>query len=294
MSNAEILARKISEQTSTRSETGQFVRMDGRFAVVNIGTSTVTIPCVGFYPPVAGMPVRVDWVNGSPAATGPVRPLNPLGVITAPGTPRSTVAVDGVEYSLYYRDGYTPAVDDQVEINWTTGIIQGKITGSETPDTPGESGGGGGVPFDVTIRANNSSRYQSGSGFWGNDPWASSSNQGIWTFGNAILDAVGSGATVTEVYVFLPLISQVGLASVGVHDHPSLPGGAPYILPSSLIALPLGGRNGWIALTPSVGQYLAAGGRGVGVLAPGGGGYTRWRGTASDAMSGAVRIIGTR
>lgn len=290
MNDAAVLAQKMSALTSVRSQTGQFVRMDGRFAVVNIGSSTVTVPCVGFYPPVAGMPVRVDWVNGSPAVTGPVRPLNPLGVITAPGTPRATVLVDGVSYSLYYRAGYVPDVDDLVEINWATGIIQGEITGSETPDVPGESGGGGSA-FDVTVLAIGSGRYQSG--WWGNDPWASSNNQGAWFYGSLIADAIGVGV-VTEAYVFLPLLEQVGLASIGVHDHPSAPGGGPYIYPSSLAALPLGGRNGWIALTPSVGQYLAAGGRGLGVLAPGGGGYTRWRGTASDAMSGAVRIIGVR
>lgn len=293
MSNADVVARRMALLTSARSETGVFVRMDGRFAVVNIGTSTVTIPCIGFYPPVAGMPVRVDWVNGSPATTGPVRPLNPLGVITAPGTPRATVSVDGVEYSLYYRDGYTPTVDDQVEINWATGIIQGKITGSETPDTPGESGGGSGTPFDVTVYAAGSGRYQPGSGWWSNDPRASTSNQGAWVYGSRISDAVGAG-TVTEAYVFLPLRSQVGLASIGVHDHPYIPGGAPYIYPSSLAALPLGGRNGWITLTASVGQYLAAGGRGLGVLAPTGNGDTVWRGTASDALSGAVRLVGVR
>lgn len=292
MNDAEFLAHRMAGLTSARSETGVFVRMDGRFAVVNIGTSTVSVPCVGFYPPVVGMPVRVDWVNGSPSVTGPVRPLNPLGTITATGNPRATVMVDGVTYSLFYRDGYTPAVDDAVEVNWATGIIQGKITGAETPESPGESGGGG-APFDVTVRALNSGRFQGGSGWWGNDPWASSSNQGIWVYGSTIADAVGGG-TVTAAYVFLPLISQVGLASIGAHDHPSIPGGGPSLLPSSLVPLPLGGRNGWVALTASVGQYLAAGGRGLGVLAPGGNGYTRWRGTASDGMSGAVRLIGVR
>lgn len=292
MNDAEVLAHRMSQLTSVRTETGVFVRMEGRFAVVNIGSSSVTIPCVGFYPPVAGMPVRVDWVNGAPAVTGPVRPLNPLGAITATGNPRATVTVDGVEYSLFYRAGYTPEVGDPVEVNWATGIIQGKITGAESPETPGESGGGG-VPFDVTVRAQNSSRHQSGSGWWGNDPWASSSNKGIWVYGSTIADAVGGG-TVTAAYVFLPLIAQVGVASIGVHDYPSIPGGAPSLLPSSLMPMPLGGRSGWIALSASVGQYLAAGGRGLGVLAPGGGGYTRWRGTASDGMSGAVRLVGIR
>lgn len=290
MSDAEVLALRISKMTSSRSETGQFVRMDGRFAVVNIGTSTVTVPCVGFYPPVAGMPVRIDWVNGSPTVTGPVRPLNPLGVITATGNPRSTVTVDGVEYSLFYRDGYTPTVGDPVEVNWATGIIQGKITGSESPTPPSESGGGS-VPFSVEVRAANSGRYQSGSGWWGNDPWASSSNSGIWVYDNRVRDAVGSGA-VSTAEIYLPLIGEVGLASIGVHGYASIPGGAPGI--TSLSPMPSGRRSGWVLLPDGYGTFLAAGGRGIGVIAPGGSGYTRWRGTASDGLSGTLRIRGTR
>ena len=60
-------------------------------AVVNIGESTVTIPCTGVYPPRPGLPVRVDWVNGSPAVTGLVTPRSPFGVITATGRPLATV-----------------------------------------------------------------------------------------------------------------------------------------------------------------------------------------------------------
>lgn len=290
MTNADDVARRLAEVGSSRSEVGTFVRMDGRFAVVNIGTSTVTVPCVGFYPPVVGMAVRVDWVGGSPAVTGPVRPLNPLGRITATGTPRATVTVDGVAYLLYYRSGYTPALNDDVEINWATGIIQGKVTGVNTPDAPGESGGSA-EPFTLIVRAANSGRYQSGSGWWGNDPWASSSNNGIWVYGNRVKDAVGSGS-VSTVDIYLPLIGEVGLASVGLHSHPSIPGGAPSI--GTLSALALGSRSGWVRLPSSYGSFLAAGGRGVGVTAPGGGGYTRWRGTSSDSLSGALRISGTR
>lgn len=292
MSASEVAARLLAAQTSTQSQNAIFVRMEGRFAVVNIGDETVTIPCTGVYPPRSGLPVRVDWVNGSPAVTGLVTPQTPFGTITATGTPRASVLVDGNTYDLYVLQPYSPTVGDSVAVDWDRNLILGKVSGIDTPDVP-NTGGGGAVPFDVTVRALDSGRYQSGSGWWGNDPWASSSNTGIWVYGNTLLDAVGSG-TITEAYVFLPLLSQVGQAQVGAHDHPSLPGGAPSILPSSLITLPLGGRNGWIALTPSVGQYLAAGGRGVGVLAPGGDGNTRWAGTWSDPSSGAVRLIGIR
>lgn len=292
MTDADDVARRLADVASVRSETAVFVRMDGRFAVVNIGTATITVPCVGFYPPVAGMSVRVDWVNGSAAVTGPVRPLNPLGKITATGSPRATATVDGVQYLLYYRSGYTPAVNDDVEINWATGVIQGKVTGLSNPTAPGENSGGT-TPFDVTVRAVNSGRYQAGSGWWGNDPWASSSNTGIWVYGSAAADAVGAG-TVLTCQIFLPLMQEVGNASIGVHTYGAIPGGAPSISSGSLVAMPLGGRNGWVTLTQSVGAFLASGGGGVGVLAPGGSGFSKWRGTASDGMSGALRFTGVR
>lgn len=289
MTNADDVARRMAEVTSTRSETGRFVRMDGRLAVVNIGPATVTIPCVGFYPPVAGMAVRVDWVNGSPVVAGPVKPLNPLGRITATGTPRATVTVDGTPYLLYYRSGYTPALNDDVEVNWATGIIQGKVTGLDTPTQPGESGGGA-TPFTIQIRAAQSGRYDSNSGaWWGNDPWASNNNRGIWTYFDRVKDALGS-ATITSIRVYAPLIQELGTASIGVHPHYAIPSGAPTI--TSLIPMDLGQRNGWITLPLNFGTYLAAGGRGIGVLSPTTG-YTQWRGVAADPFSGTLEVAGT-
>lgn len=287
MTFGQTVTRRIAGQSSAHSETAIFVRMDGRFAVINIGTSTITVPCIGISPPVPGMSVRVDWVNGSPAVMGPAVSLNPLGVMTGTGTPKATVMVDGVEYTLFLRDGYTPTVGDQVEINWWTGIIQGKVTGAESPTPPSESGGGSDA-FTVTVRAANSGRYQSGSGWWGNDPWASASNDGIWVYGNRVRDAVGSGS-VSRVEIYLPLSQQVGVASIGVHPHPSIPGGAPSI--SSKTSLPQGRRSGWQVLPASFGPYLAAGGRGVAVAD---GGYNIWRGTSTDSLSGALRISGYR
>lgn len=290
MNDAEYVARRIRGLGSVRSETAIFVRMDGRFAVVNIGASTVTIPCVGFYPPVVGMAVRVDWVNGSAAVTGPVTPLNPLGVISGTGAPKATVTVDGAEYMLFYRDGYTPVVGDPVEVNWATGVIQGKVTGSDAPVAPVESGGVSGGSFTVVVRATASGRWDyNWNNWWGDGgPWASNSNDGIWTYGNRVRDAVGGG-TVSKVEIFLPLIQSVGSASVAVHPHGSIPGGAPSLSSRT----PLVARSGWVTLPGSFGPYLAAGGRGVGVTAPSGG-NTRWRGVRADGYSGALRITGSR
>lgn len=291
MTDADDVARRLADASTARSETGVFVRMDGRLAVVNIGSSTVAIPCVGFYPPVVGMAVQIDWVNGSPAVKGPVKPLNPIGKIKATGAPRATVTVDGVDYLLFYRSGYSPAVNHDVEINWATGVIQGQITGVNTPTAPGESGGGT-VPFEVVVRAGNSGRYQPGSGWWGREPWASSSNNGIWTYENRVQEAVGTGV-VTRAEVYLPLLEERGLASIGTHDYGSIPGGAPTI--NSATAMGAGaGRSGWVTLPATFGPYLAGGHRGIGVIAPGGNGYNRWRGVDTDGLSGALRLSGTR
>lgn len=289
MNDADAVARQLAAVTSARSEAAVFVRMDGRFAVVNIGTSTITIPCVGFYPPVVGMSVRVDWVNSSPAVTGPMKPLSPMGKITATGTPRATVTVDGTAYLLYYRSGYTPALNDDVEINWATGVIQGRVTGLSNPTPPVENGGGS-TSFDVVIRAGNSGRYQPGSGWWSNDPRASNSNSGIWTYENRIRDAV-AGGTVATAEIYLPLTQERGNCSIGLHDHPGIPGGAPTI--TNLTPLALGNRAGWVRLPQVFGAYVAGGGSGIGVTAPGGGDNI-WRGTASDSYSGALRLTGTR
>lgn len=289
MNDAEKVQQQIAGLTATRSETAVFVKMDGRFAVVNIGTSTITVPCVGFYPPVAGMPVRVDWVNGSASLTGPVRPLNPLGRIAATGSPRATVTVDGTAYSLFYRSGYTPAVNDDVEVNWATGVIQGKITGVTVPDTPNETTPEP-KPFEFVVRAQQSGRFNS-SGRWGNsDPWASNTTRGLWTYGNSIKDALAGAVTINFVDIYLPLVSELGNTAIGLHEYGDLPGFFPTI--SDAINLPLGSRGGWLRM-PNWASFLALGQRGIGVLAPGGG-QTIWNGVASDPMSGALRFNGTR
>lgn len=285
---ADQIARDLAAVDTVRTSGGTYVRMDGKLAVVNVGASVLRVPVIGWVPPIAGMPVRIQWTNGSPELVGTLRPLNPIGVIKATGTPKATVTVDGVDYMLFLRDGYTPAVGHTVEINWQTQTIQGRVTGVDTPTPPPENAPGT-TPFDVTILAAGSGRYQPGSGWWSNDPWASNSNVGIWTFGDYVKQAVGAGATIEAVAIFLPLIQEAGSCSIGVHAHPALPGGAPTI--TSLI--PLSPRGGWVALPINFGTYLALGGTGIGVVAPTGG-NNQWRGTASNSQSGAIRIVGKR
>ena len=288
MINAQVVARKLAGQSSARSETGEFVRMDGRFAVVNIGESTVTIPCTGVYPPRPGLPVRVDWVNGSPAVTGLVTPRSPFGVITATGRPLATVLVEGNTYQLNTMEPYAPSIGDKVAVDWDRYLILGKMTGVSEPEAPSENGVPVAAPFELVVRAEASGRFNS-SGRWGNsDPWASNTTRGIWTYGDAVKSAL-VGASVTSVEIHLPLVQQVGNAALGFHEYGALPGFLPTILDA--VDLPVGSRSGWVPI-PNWGP-LAWGQRGVGVFAPGGG-YTIWRGVESDPYSGALRFRGTR
>jgi len=283
------IAAKLARVPSVRSMTGVFVEMDGPLAVVNVGDSTITIPCIGFYPPAAGMVVQVEWRDGRPAVTGPARPLNPIGTITATGSPRATVSVDGETYLLYYRSGYTPTVGHTVEINWATGIIQGQVTGVETPTAPSTAPPKPSSFSGLKVKARSSGRYQGS--WWGDsDPWASNNNDGIWTYGNRIKDAI-AGATITRVEIYLPLLQKLGNCSIGTHPHSAIPSGAPDI--SNLEALSSKQRDGWVRLPLSFATYLAAGGRGIGVTAPGGG-LNKWRGVDRDSDSGALRFAGTR
>jgi len=201
--------------------------------------------------------------------------------------------VDGVEYLLPYESWYTPSVSDVVSVDWTREVIVGELSTSpahqDEPSTPTPKK----TPFDVTIAASASGKYDLNWNNWwgGSEVWASNNNDGIWVYGNRVRDGVGSGATVSRIWINLPLISTVGNCYIGLHSHPSIPGGAPSL--SSVITL--GQRGGWVELPLSFGQFLQAGGRGIGVGANPGGGLTKWRGAPSpDAWSGALRIQGTR
>jgi hypothetical protein len=282
------LLDQVARIPTVRSETSVFVRMEGVFAIVNVGPqSAIKVPCVGWYPPVAGMTVQVEWRDGHPVVTGPARSLSPIGTISAPGTPKATVLVDGIEYLLYTRQGYEAVLGDMVTVNWQTGIIEGAITGVDTPEEP-DTGGVAAAQFtDLPVLAENSGSYQSR--WWKNDVWASSNNDGLWTYGWRTRDAL-AGADVTKVEIFLPLQSEVGNAQIGLSPNHVIPPGAPTI--TDLVDLPV--RSGWVALPSWWGNWLRDNTGGIGVLAPGGGGYTRWTGTALDSWSGALRFAGNR
>lgn len=284
---ADSIADLASRIPDVRSETAFFVQMDGSRAVVEFGVNRVSLPCQGWYPPAAGMAVQVDWRDGRGIVSGPARVLSPVGEITGTGSPKATVNVEGVDYLLYLRGGYTAELGDIVTVNWATGIIEGKVSGQDEPAPPPPPAPVQPTEFrDLVVMPENSGRFQTS--WWGREPWASNNNDGIWTYGSRIRDAL-RGAEVRSIEINLILQQQLGNASVGLHPHPGIPGGAPSI--NNLVGLSQ--RSGWVRLPDWWGNHLRDNDGGIGVTAPGGG-YNRWQSVALDSWSGALRFSGVR
>jgi hypothetical protein len=284
-SATELILGKLATIPDVGSKLGKFVRMSGPLAVVNVGDSSITIPLSGFYPPIKGMSVQLELRNGQPIVTGPSQQLPPLGVMTSAGTPKATVLAGGVEYTLGMRDGYTPVIGDDVEINWFSGLIQGKVKGIAVLITPAENPGTRSAPFEnLLIQAADSGSFISR--WWTNDVYNGDSNTGAWFYDSRVADAL-RGATVTKIEIFLnPRRSSGSSPQVGTHTSGSKGGN---VAVSGQV--PLEPRSGWVQVPTSWAAVLQAGG-GIGVTRSG---YTIWRGTDADrGLSGALRFSGTR
>lgn len=282
----------VANIPEVRSHTATFVRMDGNLAVINTGDTQIKLPAPGFYPPRTGMTVQVEWRNGKGAVIGPAVTRNPIGTITGTGSPLATVDVDGESHLLPYEDWYTPTVTDVVSIDWVREVIVGKL--STSPDAPEEPSTPevGATPFDVNILASQSGKWSTtySNYFGGSEVWAGNTSNGVWVYGGAFRDGVGASASISRLWINLPLISQMGTCLIGLHDLGALSGA-----PSIHSTITLSPRGGWVELPVSFGTYLLAGGRGIGVTVTGPGGLTKWRGAPSpDSWSGALRVQGTR
>jgi hypothetical protein len=281
----ELILKQLKAIPDVASKLGVFVRMNGPLAVVNVGKSIVSIPVSGFYSPIAGMSVQLERRNGSLIVTGPSKQLPALGVMTSSGTPKATVLAGGIEYTLGMRDTYTPTIGDDVEINWFSGLIQGKVKGLTVVAAPIENPPAGSTPFsNLRIMAETSGSYISR--WWTNDVYNGDSNTGAWFYGARVADGL-RGATIKKIEIFLnPRQVLYGPPQVGTHTSGSKSGGNVTV--SNQIALEP--RSGWVEIPVSWAAVLQAGG-GIGVTPSG---YTIWRGTGSDALSGALRFSGTR
>lgn len=286
MSSTSLIVNQLARIPDVGYLVGEFVRMEDQRAIVNIGPNTVPVAVSGFYPPAVGMFVQIERRNGVMIVTGPAQQLNPMGKIKAVGSPKATVTVDGKDYVLGMRDGYSPVVGDDVEINWATGIIQGKVTAAAAPAPP-LTGGSGATAFSgMVVMATSSGNFWSGR--WNkDDPWASTSNDGAWFYGSGLRDSL-AGAAISSAEIYMPAITLGGTVQMGLHPHAARPGGSP----GGSSFTTIGTASGWVPLPAGFAVWLRDNIGGVVVSSSNG--LNKWRGRGSDGYSGAMRFSGTR
>ena len=292
MGFVETINARLAAVPRVQSVVGVFVTMVGYLARVNVQGATVEIRCDGWAPPIAGMPVRVETVNGIMRVTGPSQTLPPRGVVveSLEGGTSAVVNAGGTNWTFVVTAPYIPIPAAVVLLNWQGGAIMGELAATPVePEPPGEIPSSGKSFTDLVIQPTASGKYDTNWNNWWSPPevWASNNNMGVWVYSgrfNAL-----AGANITRVEIYLPLIKALGAAYVGLHTHQDIPGGAPSI--TNLTGLP--NRNGWVLLPAEWGNHLRDNpSHGIGVTS--GGGDNRWRGVGQDGQSGWLRFAGTR
>lgn len=284
--------RRIADQLAAiptlQSKVGVFVSRMGSQVTVNLGDTSVVLPFNGISLPPPGHPVRIENRSGSLVVTGAARPLPGQGVITATGSPTATVTAWDVDYQLPFRAGYTPAVNDKVDISWSAdgGIIQGSLstTPPPPPDPPVVAPDQGPQTFHPAPFTATWSGTWNGSRWWRNEVWAGDTSYGAWGHGTKIADTIPDSAQIVSAAIYLPGYNLVGAnPNLGVHGDGDQPAGNVAL--DMVAALP--GKNGWVPLPTSIIDVMKTRPGGVGFLH---GGFNQYRGIQADSLSGALDI----
>ena len=287
MTYADDLARVEASIPLVDSKVGIFVARSGHQVTVNVGATTVMLPFTGMSLPPAGHPVRLELRGDRLVCTGSARPLPGIGVVTATGTPRATVSAWGQSYTLPFRSGYTPAVNDTVDIQWTGdgGVIQGRLSTTPTivtPDPPPSSGPQTFHPAPFT--AIDSGSFQSGR-WTKSDVWSSASLIGAWFYGSKIADSIPDGASIQSAAIYLSPTQVSGAGTnLQLHTSPTKPGGT--VAFTGAVAV-LNDRAGWQPIPLAFVDFLKANQGGIGANH---GGYSIYRSIGADGLSGALDI----
>lgn len=288
---AQQVAHELARTPTVSRVVGVFIEQDGNRGVVDVNGSQVKIPMVG-YQPYPGTPVWVDTQNGRVVCAGSSYQFSPYATVMAsPVSGKVRVQVDdGPELELPYRQGLTLTSGNRVEVNPVTRVVQGVI--SVVPDHPSAGGGGGtGVPFSNLLVQAADSGTSNGGGYWQNAVNSDSAAGGAWFYGDRLMSALAGVTQFASVEVYLPLIySRYSMPTIMSHGAAGKPGSG---LPAFLSPAALASAGGWVALPTAWGPAMRDAIVGVG-FAPAGGVMASWRGTQSDAMSGAMRFSGVR
>lgn len=290
MSSAEdAIASRFAEMRPWQVLIGSFVRQDGASAVVDVGGARITMPSVGTYFPLPGDPVRVLRTDQAPFLLGPAAPRSSVGKVTATGSPRAVIEYppgSGVTKTMGYPVGVALAVNDVVVIDWASGgTVVASVTATPlfdpAPPAPPPAGGG---RQTIVFTAIDSGNWNGG--WWTNEVWASDNNHGAWFYGSKVRDSIPDSASIVSTEIYLPAYYQYGASpNFRTHTNDTKPGGAPSYT-ATVVALNAA-RSGWVSLPNTVGDFLKANVGGTGMRQ---GGFTKYRGTQADGLSGALRI----
>lgn len=270
---------------------GTFVRFEGLMAVVNVGGTQVTIPNVGMYFPVPNDSVRIIRIGKHTFLWGPAVARSPVGRVSATGTPRCTVEYpngSGVTKLMGYPSNVTPAVNDIVLIDWTSGgTVIDKITAAPVnlvPDDPGNTSPG--TAGRQVFRAVDSGSY--GTNWFTHDIYDSTSNLGAWFYGSQIADTIPDNAVITSVAICLtPRSTQYAAPKLRVHTAAQM-GSLTFTGASHTLS----GTSGYVSVPTAVGDLLKANKYGVG-FEPNTGGYNIFKSVWEDGASGSLDISWT-
>lgn len=261
---------------------------------VNVAGGNVPMPMVGVAP-LVGVKVWVGYFGGQkPICLGPVA-RSPLGVTqaVAAGNVIPVLFDDGVTRSVPYL-GAAPGSGSLVEVDWDSGgIIQGVVSQRPVGAVPIVPPSAGTVAKQFTFNPTDSGNWFNDASYAnGLDPWDSTSNSGVYFYGDTIPDTVpDSGVFVSgSLQVFLYEFSNQfpsSLAVLGRHNLPTK-SGAPGVTDGFTIPDCRGGK--WITLPDSWESLFRLGtARGVGFVEGAHGFHKYYR--AGTQNSGA--IIGT-
>jgi hypothetical protein len=275
---------------SVSSKLGTFVRRDGARVVVSLGGKQVVLPFVGASLPPVGASVQVESRPGGVVVTGAAAPLPGVAKVTAVAAPMVTVAAWGREYTLRHASGYVPVVGHEVSVSWSAdgGLVQDRVSAPAPVQAAPEQ------PLPATSSFHPGPFTATGSGSYGsrwftNDVYASSSNTGGWWYGSKIRDTIPDSARIDAAAIFLAPRQVSGSNPVlRLHSAESQPSG-----PLAFVGAPFalaGTRSGWVGIPLAWVNYLKANPGGIGFEH---GGYSIFRGTGADALSGALDLSWT-
>ncbi|MBX3435921.1 MAG: hypothetical protein KF861_00300 [Planctomycetaceae bacterium] len=271
----------------TESLPAVFVSQAGTQATVNQGDTQFAVKSISPYPLIPGEAVRLERRGGDLLLLGPSLPRSALGKVTATGSPLCTVEYpsgSGVTQQMPYSTAYTPAVNDNVIINWESGgVVICKVTALPAVASPSTPGAGGLTTFHpAPFLAIDSGSFLSSR--VSNDVYASDVKVGGWFYGSKIKDTIPDTAIILSAYLYLPIKQNYGYNPIlATHTHATAPSGSLTMTTVGELAQ----RVGWVKIPNSVIDTLKAADGGVGFNH---GGYNIFYGVATDGLSGALDI----